>query len=190
MAAIFETISTWHWPMIAAFLAGGSLLVGAVSLVIVATTQVIRPWLRCRKLKRPFDAYFSITSLHRFPLEYVVQDDQDHEVKELVVPAHSEIPIQIVLYPRLSFLEREIYFGCGENVFDPEKPRAREYFVPFVVEGERRSGKPDAAHPRHYIDYNGFYHVREDYLYTNDTRVIGFKLVTKAPGDYPAQVLQ
>ena len=139
-------------------------------------------------MKRPFDAYFSITSLRRLPLEYVVQDDQDHEVKELVVPAHSEISIQIVLYPRLSFLEREIYFGCGENVFDPEKPRAREYFVPFVVEGERRSGKPDAAHPGHYIDYNGFYHVREDYLYTNDTRVIGFKLLTKGPGNYPAQV--
>jgi hypothetical protein len=188
MVEIFATISAWNWPMIAAFLAGGSLVVGFVSLLIVAHTQVIRPWLRRRKLKRPFAAYFSITSRHRFPLEYVVQDDQDHEVKELVVPAHSEITIQIVLYPRLSFLEREIYFGCGENVFDPEKPRAREWFVPFVVEGDRRSRKPDAAHPGHYIDYNGFYHVREDFLYTNDTRVIGFKLLTKAPGNYLAQV--
>jgi hypothetical protein len=57
-----------------------------------------------------------------------------------------------------------------------------------VAKGVRGSGKPDADHPGHYIDYNGFYHVRENFLYTKDTRVIGFKLVTKAPGTYPAQI--
>ena len=63
-----------------------------------------------------------------------------------------------------------------------------EWLVPFVREGVRRSGKPDAAHPGHYTDYNGFYHVKEDILYTNDARVIGFKLVTRATGTYPAQI--
>jgi hypothetical protein len=102
MMEIFTAISTWHWPMLAAFLAGGSFLVGTASLLIVANTQVIRPWLRRRKLKRPFAAYFSITSLRRFPLEYVVQDDQDHEVKELVVPAHS-VPPHPRPFPLLEF---------------------------------------------------------------------------------------
>jgi hypothetical protein len=179
--AWWATLATWPWSMIAAILAGGSLLVAG-------HTQIVRPRLRRRKLKQPFRAYFLVTSLERFPLDYVLQDDREHYVKELVVPPNSEIPIQIVLEPRVSFLQRELYFGCDEHLVDKEKPRATEYFVPFVIEGVRGRGKPDADHPGHYIDYNGFYHVREDYLYTKDTRVIGFKLRTGATGTYPAQI--
>jgi hypothetical protein len=182
ISAMLATLATWQWSMIAAFLAGGSLLVAGHS-------QILRPWLRRRKLRRPFRAYFLVTSLGRLPpLDYVLQDDEEHFVKELVVPPDSEIPIQIVLEPRVSFLQRELYFGCDEHLTDEKKPRAIEYFVPFVVKGVRGQGKPDAAHPGHYIDYNGFYHVREDYLYTKDARVIGFKLVTGATGSYPAQI--
>jgi hypothetical protein len=182
ISAILATISGWQWPMISAFF-------GAGAFSLVGYTQIIRPWLRRYKLRRPFKAYFLVTSLDRLPLlDYVLQDDQEHFVKELVVPPNSEIPIQIVLEPRLSFMQREIYFGCDEHSVDKEKPRAIEYFVPFVVEGVRGRGKPDANHPGHYTDYNGFYHIREDYLYTKDTRVIGFKLVTKGTGTYPAQI--
>jgi hypothetical protein len=181
VSAMLATISTWPWPMIGAFLAGGSLL-------LIGYTQIIRPRLRRHKLKRPFEAYFLITSLDRFPLDYVLQDDHEHYVKELVVPPNSEIPIQIVLEPRVSFMQHELFFGCDEHLVSREKPCAIEYFVPFVVEGVRGRGKPDADHPGHYIDYNGFYHVRENYLYTKDTRVIGFKLITKSVGTYPAQV--
>jgi hypothetical protein len=151
-------------------------------------TQILRPWCRRQKLKRPFEAHFLITSLGRFTLNYVLQDDEEHFVKELVVPANSEISIQIVLEPRVSFVQHELYFGCEESLVDINKPSATEFFVPFVVNGVRGSGKPDEAHPGHYIDYNGFYHVRENYLYTKDTRVIGFKVQTKAPGIYPAQI--
>ena len=121
-------------------------------------------------------------------VEIFLQDDDEHYVKELVVPPNSEIPIQIVLEPRLSFMQHEIYFGCDESLADEKKPRATEYFVPFVREGVRGHGKPDAAHPGHYTDYNGFYHVRENFLYTKDCRVIGFKLQTGATGIYPAQI--
>jgi hypothetical protein len=86
------------------------------------------------------------------------------------------------LFPRV------LYFGCDEGLVDEEKPRATEWFVPFVREGARRSGKPDEAHPGHYTDYNGFYHVRENFLYTKDARVIGFKLVTGRTGTFPAQI--
>ena len=111
-------------------------------------------------VKRPFKAHFVITSRGRFTLNYIVQDDKEHFVRELVVPANTEVPIQIALEPRLSFLEHEIYFGCDESLVDENKPRAIEWFVPFIREGVRRSGKPDAEHPGHYTDYNGFYHVR------------------------------
>ena len=121
-------------------------------------------------------------------MNYVRQDDDEHYVKELVVPQNSEIPVQIVLEPKLSFMQHEIYFGCDESLADEQKPRATEYFVPFVREGVRGRGKPDAAHPGHYTDYNGFYHVRENFLYTKDCRVIGFKLQTGATGIYPAQI--
>ena len=181
ISGILVTVGAWPWPMIGAFLAAGSLL-------LIGHTQIVRPWLRRRKLKRPFRAHFLITPPNRFPLKYVLQDDDEHYVKELVVPPNSEIPIQIVLEPRLSFMQHEIYFGCDESLADEKKPRATEYFVPFVREGVRGHGKPDAAHPGHYTDYNGFYHVRENFLYTKDCRVIGFKLQTGATGIYPAQI--
>jgi hypothetical protein len=178
ISAVWAEMNTWSWSTI--FSAGAFFL--------VLYTGIFRPWLRRRKLRRPFDAYFVITSPGRFQLSYVQQDDREHYVKKLVVPPHTEIPIQIVLHPRVSFMERELYFGCGEHLVDAEKPRATEWFVPFIREGVRRSGKPDDAHPGHYTDYNGFYHVREDYLYTMDARVIGFKLLTGRTGTYWAQV--
>jgi hypothetical protein len=181
ISTAWATIKTWHWPIVSAVLS-------ALAVYLIAHVQIIRPWRRRRKLRRPFDAYFLITSVGRFPLNYVLQDNDEHFVKELVVPSNAEISIQIILRPRLSFMQREIYFGCGENLVNKEKPRATKYFVPFVREGERRSGKPDKAHPSHYTDYNGFYHVREDYLYANDDRVIGFYLLTGAIGVYPAQI--
>jgi hypothetical protein len=182
ISRFWATIQTWHWPIISAFFS-------AAAFFLILHVQILRPRRRRRKLKRPFDAYFLITSRNRFQLNYVVQDEnEEHFVKELVVPPKSEIPIQIILQPRLSFLQREIYFGCEESVASGEKPRATEYFVPFVTRGARRSGRPDEAHPGHYTDYNGFYHVREDYLYTKDDRVIGFKLETRATGTYRAQI--
>jgi len=137
-------------------------------------------------MQRAANAYFLIPSADQFALDYAQQNNRAHYVKKLVVPPHKEIPIQIVLEPRLSFMQRELYFGCGEHLADEEKPRATAWFVPFVREGVRKSGKPDAEHPGHYTDTNGFYHVREDYLYTSDTRVIGFKLLTGRPGTFQA----
>jgi hypothetical protein len=178
---LLTAIHNWGWPIISA-------ICSAAALLLLAYIQILRPWIRRIRLKRPFKAYFLITSRDQFLLDYIQQDHREHYVKTLVVPPNSEIPIQIVLIPKLSFLQRELYFGCGETLVDKNKPSAVEYFVPFVVQGVRRLGKPDAAHPGHYIDYNGFYHVREDFLYTKDCRVIGFKLTTREPGVYPAQL--
>jgi hypothetical protein len=122
-------------------------------------------------------------------MNYVQQDHREHYVKELVVPANSgELSIQIALEPRVSFLQRELYFGCSEKLVNEENSRATEWFVPFIREGLRRTGKPDDGHPGHYTDYNGFYHIREDYLYTSDVRIIGFKLVTTKSEIYPVQI--
>jgi hypothetical protein len=184
-AATLATLSAlWadlNWSIVSAFF-------GASAVFLVWYTQIFRPWRRRRRLRRPFDAYFLITSIGRFPLDYVQQNNREHYVKKLVVPPRSEISIQIVLHPKLSFTQYELYFGCSEHLVDEEKPRATEYFVPFVREGVRRSGKPDEAHPGHYTDYNGFYHVREKFLYTADARVIGFKLLTGRTGSFRAQV--
>lgn len=182
ISGVLATIEAWRWPIISACFS-------AAAFFLILHVQIVRPWRRRRKLKRPFDAYFLITSRNRFQLNYVVQDEnKEHFVKEIVVPPKSEIPIQIILHPRLGFLQREIYFGCEESDANEEKPRATEYFAPFVAKGARRSAQPDEAHPGHYTDYNGFYHVREDYLYTKDARVIGFKLETRATGTYRAQI--
>jgi hypothetical protein len=165
-----------------------SVLFGATTIFLVWYTQIFRPWRRRRRLRRPFDAHFLITAADQFPLDYVQQNNREHYVKKLVVPPHSEIPIQIVLVPKVSFMQHELYFGCDESLMDKNKPRATEWFVPFVREGVRKSGKPGPDHPGHYTDINGFYHVRENYLYTADCRIIGFKLLTGRTGTFRAQV--
>jgi|SRR5262245_57001392 len=178
----WATVAAWpHWAIISAFCSG-------LALAVLIYVQILRPRIRRLRLKRPVKAYFIITSRDRFELAYVEQDDRQHLVRELVVPANSEITVQILLIPKLTFLQREIYFGCDESLNSKEKPYATEWFNPFVLKGVRRSGKPDADHPGHYTDYNGFYHAREDHLYTTDHRAIGFKLVTGAVGIYHAQV--
>jgi hypothetical protein len=181
MAAISAMWAALDWPMVSA-------LLGAATISLVWYTQIFRPWRRRRRLRRPFDAHFLITAADQFSLDYVQQNNREHYVKKLVVPPNREIPIQIVLVPRVSFMQHELYFGCDESLMDENKPRATEWFVPFVREGVRKSGKPDAEHPGHYTDTNGFYHVRENYLYTADCRVIGFKLLTGRPGTFRAQV--
>jgi hypothetical protein len=63
ISAILMAIDTWRWPMIGAFLS-------ACSLLIIGHTQISRPWLRRRKLKRPFRAHLGI----------VVYCDHDDEI--------------------------------------------------------------------------------------------------------------
>jgi hypothetical protein len=181
VSAIAAAIWDWHWSMI-------STVFGAGAFFLLVHIQIIRPWWRRHRLKKPFKAHFLITSFDRFRMGYIAQDNHEHYVDELVVPVNSEVIIQIVLEPKLSFLQHELYFGCDEHLVDKNKPVATEYFVPFVVLGVRKSGKPDSDHPGHYTDYNGFYHVRERYLYSRDVRVIGFKLATNGPGLFAAQI--
>jgi hypothetical protein len=177
---IWATIQTGQLEEHSGAIGAASLLLSVVTLTLFVVIQFYRPWKRRRDLAQPFAAHFLIPAAGQTPLNYVQQDHREHLVKELVVPPNSIISVQIAVVPRLSFLEREFYFGCEENLVDPQKPQAIEYFVPFVAEGIRGSGKPDADHPGHYRDIHGFYHVREDFLYTNDTRIIGFKLKTGA----------
>jgi hypothetical protein len=137
MAAIFAMLAALDRQMV-------SVLLGAITLCLVWYTQIFRPWRKRRQLRRPFNAYFLIPSADQFALDYAQQNNRAHYVKKLVVPPHKEIPIQIVLEPRLSFMQRELYFGCGEHLADEEKPRATEWFVPFVreVSGNQESQTP------------------------------------------------
>jgi hypothetical protein len=74
ISAAWATIQTWPWPIVSAFFS-------AVVVSLIVYTQIVRPWQRRRKLKRPFEANFLITSQTRFPLNYVVQDDDEHFVE-------------------------------------------------------------------------------------------------------------
>ena len=170
-------LQTWPWPMVSG-------LCGAAAFSVVTYTQIVRPWVRRRRLTRPFRAYFVIPPRQKSELDNVVQDDRVHLVKEIVVRSHSEVAIEIVLFPKLRFVQQEIYFGCEQGGV-AEKPCPFEYFSSFVRQGIRGTGKPDKGH---YIDDDGLYHVRESHLYVNDPRRIGFKVKTKKSGIYPAQV--
>jgi hypothetical protein len=111
MATISATWAALDWPVVSA-------LLGATTLFLVWYVQIFRPWRRRRQLKRPFDAHFLITANGQFPLDYVQQNNREHYVKKLVVPPNREIPVQIVLVPKLSFMQRELYFGCDESLMD------------------------------------------------------------------------
>jgi hypothetical protein len=71
MSIIGTLVQSWPWPMISAFCGAGAFL-------LVGYTQIVRPRRRRRKLKRPFDAYFLVTSATIFGLTYVLQDDDAH----------------------------------------------------------------------------------------------------------------
>src|SRR5690242_17998632 len=99
MNAISTTVHEWPWPIISA-------LCSAAALILLAYIQIGRIWIRRLRLLRPFRAYFLIPRHEEFALDYAVQDNRAHFVKELILPPNSEVAIQIVLEPRLSFLQR------------------------------------------------------------------------------------
>jgi hypothetical protein len=159
-----------------------------LTLILVYYTQIARPRSRRRKLKRPCDAYFIVTSADRRRLGYVSQDEREHFLKELVVPAGEIVPIEILIEPRMNFRYAELIFGFEDMQNLTSKPVVESFYAPFIVRGARQKGSPENNYS-HYVDHHGHYHIAENRDVSLKTyRSMGFSIRTREPGVYAATI--
>lgn len=125
-AALAVLTMFWDWPKISA-------LAALTVLSITVWVHFGRPYLRARKLKHPCDAFFHIRELSKGELPWVIQDDNAHNVKEIVLPAHSLVEIEVSFYAKVPFHMEETVFEC-EGEYE-KKPIVEKVLKPFVVKG-------------------------------------------------------
>ena len=162
-------------------------IAGAVAAVLVLAITgydivIKRLWRRFR-LKEPCEVHFAIRPLQQAPLDYILQDDLGHRVKELVVPANQVVEIEIGYEPKIAF--HEFIFGCDGD--ETKKPYATECINRLIDVGKSRwlPGQDDD----HWRDRHKYYHVVRDKPRAVGTHVaIGFMLQTGSAGIYPANV--
>jgi hypothetical protein len=154
--------------------------IAAVGVLITAYAHIVKPWWRARKLKQPCSAHFVIRPMGTINLGYVVQDDERHDVRTLVLPSHSVVEIEIGFRALLPFRDTEIIFGCDGN--DETKPYASGWIESLSTDRLVYTPGVDAGHS---LDIHKFYHRQKPMSrnvgthYTN-----GLKLVTRATGTY------
>jgi hypothetical protein len=150
---IMAFIANWPWPTIGKVATIG---LGALTLAIVFYVNIVRPRRRRRRLKNPFDVYFVIPPNEHHECEYAIQDNEEHFVKKITLPAYSETIVDFSLQPRMFFSCTEIYIGCDDNPLG-KKPYATQYNNRFIKEGEGKVVKPGPG-SSHYIDKHHLYH--------------------------------
>lgn len=165
---------SWDWQKAGAIAA-------FTVLAIAIWVNFVAPRLRNRQLRHPCKAYFHIRELAKGKLSYVLQDDDAHHVKELVLPAFSVVEIEITYSPIIPFNVEETVFECGGDY--ESKPIVEEPLAPFVAKGEIPQGVS-------YWNRHGGYHYSSRYggRAVGSWYVKGFKLRTKAPGTYKAWI--
>ncbi|MCP4409274.1 MAG: hypothetical protein GY807_16280 [Gammaproteobacteria bacterium] len=138
---------------------------------MIAWINFVRPWLRNRKLKKPFEIRFKDGSNRDSP-----------ETDELSVAANSEVKINFRIRPNVHHVVHELIL----NIQGPsdEKPLVRSFINTFVREG-KATASPETD-DSHYIDYNHNYHMMRHREYTKgNSYAVGYVIKTRNPGQYP-----
>ena len=160
-------------------------ITAAAVLFLYVFVEFIKPIWRRRELRHPCYVWFNIISTSEGKIDYAAQDDRVHHVKELVLPTHSEVPIEIIYLPRIAYFEVEFAFGCETDV--KGKPYAFECFSRFVTAGKSH-WTPDKDEG-HYVNRHQFYWiVRNRHRSPGTHRVVGFRVRTEIAGVFPAKV--
>jgi hypothetical protein len=178
---MLEDIKNLPWPMVAAF-------VGVATLVLVAWVNFARPVRRRRKLQKPVIAEFLVPSGKHHTCEFAEQDNREHLLKTIVLPANSELTVDLRFTPLLNFESTEVSMGCVGPI--NKIPYAVEYFNRFIKEGEGQQIKPGPGN-RHYLDKHNYYHIRDNNprRWTVLTCVaIALKIKTRGSGQYPVEL--
>jgi hypothetical protein len=80
------------------------------------------------------------------------------EVRELTLPANSEVMVQLRIKPAIQYRQIEIVFGCrGSDIGRPVPLRVLNRFIKF---GVNREQSPQ-THSNNYIDKDDHYHIKE-----------------------------
>jgi len=162
----------------------GALLAGAM-LVVYILWEIVGHFVRDFRLRHPCKARFLITSSDRREINYAIQDEKEHTVMEIVLPSNSEVNLELLITPKISFKQTELIFGCRGSL--AQMPLPISYFVPFIETGQ--SHWIPGEDKGHYIDHSKNYHVvREKHHVIGMDQVAGFKLKTRSAGTYPAHL--
>jgi hypothetical protein len=157
----------------------------ASGVVLYVLKEIILPWRRKSKLKHPCDVRFVVRGMQHATLNYVVQDDETHRLKELVLPANSIVDVEIGYIPQLPFFLIQMVFGCEGD--EHAKPFVLECFDRFTEAGKDRwaPGRDDG----HTRDIHKYYHIVRNQARSVGTHyVLGFKIQTRGVGVYPTKV--
>lgn len=131
-------------------------------------------------MKITADVCFLVPPASIYPVNYFHQDEHEHHLDRLDLPAHSDAYMQFRFDIKTSFKQHSfmcIFKGNGK------KPEIINWHSIFVKDGvkEKFPGKPES----HFIDWHGGYHINEIKQQTADiVWVMGFNIQTHDPGDY------
>jgi hypothetical protein len=160
-------------------------IAASATLIAYLIIEVIRPAWRRHVLRYPCHVHFNVIGRHEGEITYAIQDDRTHHTKEIVLPANSEVAIEVIYLPKVPFFEESIAFGCeGKN---DGKPYAFEFFNRYTILGKSRfvPGEDDG----HVLNRHKFYQiVRKKPRNTGTHVVLGFKLKTEKLGIFSARL--
>lgn len=168
-------------------------IAGAIAAIILLGITVwqaiLVPWQRRRALSNPCHVHFLLTSKEKYSLEYVEQDQLEHFVDTLVLPANREnIFIEITIRAKTDFTIKRIIFGAAGVDYLHSKPYAMRYYQRHI-----RSGIAANANPMydkdHTVDSNYHYQMKTDiHLKPKRAHNPGFYLKTRDPGVYKMEL--
>jgi hypothetical protein len=148
-----------------------SAVVAGVACIVVLWVNFGRPWLRSIRLRRPFHAHL------------VAPDGNDTD--KLVLPAHTEVTVQIRYVPKLTYKQENLKFGFKGDA--AKKPIPLSTFNAFIKTGKFRQESP-SDNSNHFIDSKDIYHIREPIERSRGlVYTVGFKVMTREPGEYRVQ---
>jgi hypothetical protein len=156
---------------------------GVAALAILVWLEFIKPRLRERRLKSPCDLRFVVRRHQHANLPYLLQDDDDHAVHELVLPSNSSVEIEVGFIPKVPFFLEQIILGCEG---DPDqKPYITEAMDRFT-EGQKRWRPGEGGHSR---DIHKHWHtLRNSACPVGTHRVSSYQIQTRGAGVYRFQV--
>jgi hypothetical protein len=175
---------TWPWPIISVVVALFTWTVTVLTIIYYNS----RPERRERKLKiGAATTSFIIPSSKHHDCSFAKQDELSHEVKQIVVPSHSEVIVDLIIKPLLDFNTTQVYFGFEGN--ENDRPKVLEYCNRFIVKGHRRHVIPGKGQYEDYTDKYHYYHAVESIQWSkDDVKAMGFKIKTRRPGRYQAKM--
>ncbi len=166
--------------------AASSLIVSCLSLFVAFHANVARLILRRKALLYPIRAFFLVPSNEYHDCEYATQDNDEHRLKEIILPPNSEVTVDITLECLQTFSFTKISIGCIGPL--KVKPHAVKYFNRFIESGDGKEIVPGAGNT-HYIDKHRYYHVRGQRVCSVGTFIaLAFTIKTGAPGLFPVRM--